>query len=156
MDTHLLHAWDSFYEALRLSPPVPRALRQCVRDDVLPDGTRVYAGEYVTWGGYVMGRSESIWGPDALEYKPSRWLGSVKPSANKFVSFHGGPRVCVGQQFAILQAQTIVALIFQSFEVRLEDPAKIATYAPSLTLPIQGGLKIRLKRRRNGGESEIA
>ncbi|KAF9371986.1 hypothetical protein CPC16_002719 [Podila verticillata] len=154
--TTLVKEVDDVLQALRLSPPVPRALRQCVRDDVLPDGTRVYAGEYVTWGGYVMGRSESIWGPDALEYKPSRWLGSVKPSANKFVSFHGGPRVCVGQQFAILQAQTIVALIFQSFEVRLEDPAKIATYAPSLTLPIQGGLKIRLKRRRNGGESEIA
>ncbi|KAF9368582.1 hypothetical protein CPB97_004471 [Podila verticillata] len=154
--TTLVKEVDDALQALRLSPPLPRALRQCVRDDVLPDGTRVYAGEYVTWGGYVMGRSESIWGPDALEYKPSRWLGSVKPSANKFVSFHGGPRVCVGQQFAILQAQTIVALIFQSFEVSLEDPAKIATYAPSLTLPIQGGLKIRLKRRRNGGETEIA
>ena len=78
---------------LRLYPVVPRNLKMCVKDDVLPDGTKIYKGEWFTWSSYVMGRSELVWGPDAKEYKPSRWIDTEKPSQGKFSSFHVGPRV---------------------------------------------------------------
>ncbi|KAF9981186.1 hypothetical protein BGZ65_004231, partial [Modicella reniformis] len=65
------YAEACFNEALRIYPSVPRNLKICVKDDVLPDGTKVHAGEWVTWSSYVMGRSERIWGPDAKKYKPS-------------------------------------------------------------------------------------
>ena len=45
-----------------------------VSDDVLPDGTRVRAGNFVSYVPYAMGRLEALWGPDVLEFKPERWL----------------------------------------------------------------------------------
>ncbi|KAG0370331.1 Protein kinase alk2 [Mortierella sp. AD032] len=60
------YAEACFNEALRIFPSVPRNLKLCVKDDILPDGTKMYAGEWFTWSSYVMGRSEKIWGPDAL------------------------------------------------------------------------------------------
>jgi len=68
-------------------------MKICVHDDVLPDGTKIHKGEWFTWSSWVMGRSERVWGPDAKEYKPSRWIDTEKPSQGKFNSFHVGPRV---------------------------------------------------------------
>lgn len=78
---------------LRLYPSVPRNMKICVQDDVLPDGTKIHKGEWFTWSSWVMGRSELVWGPDAKQYKPSRWIDAEKPSQGKFSSFHVGPRV---------------------------------------------------------------
>ncbi|KAI8358585.1 cytochrome P450 [Mortierella sp. GBAus27b] len=141
------YAEACFHEALRIYPAVPRNLKLCVKDDVLPDGTRVYAGEWVTWSSYVMGRSERIWGPDAKEYKPSRWINSEKPSQGKFNSFHAGPRVCLGQQFATIEALAVIGMILQSFEISLVEPSKEPQYATSVTFPMLDGLKIRVARR---------
>ncbi|KAF9200279.1 hypothetical protein BGZ49_009500 [Haplosporangium sp. Z 27] len=141
------YAEACFNEALRVFPMVPRNLRNCVNDDVLPDGTKVYAGEWVTWSTYVMGRSERIWGPDAKEYKPSRWINTEKPSQSKFNSFHAGPRVCLGQQFATVEALTIMGMVLQKFEITLEDPSRVPRYKPSLIFPMAGGLGVRVSRR---------
>ncbi|KAG0073777.1 hypothetical protein BGZ92_003697 [Podila epicladia] len=132
---------------LRIFPPVPRNLRYCVKEDILPDGTKVYAGEWVAWSSYVMGRSESVWGPDAKEFRPSRWINSVKPSLGKFNSFGLGPRACPGQQYATIQALTVISMILQHFDVKLEEPSKVPTYATSLAFPMIDGLKIRVSRR---------
>ncbi|KAF9999904.1 hypothetical protein BGZ79_006522 [Entomortierella chlamydospora] len=141
------YAEACFHEALRVFPVSPRNLRYCEKDDVLPDGTKVYAGEWVTWSSYVMGRSESIWGPDAKEYKPSRWLNTEKPSPSKFNAFHAGPRTCIGQQFATIESLTIIGMILQSFNLELEDPSRVPKYRPSLTFPMVGGLNVRVTRR---------
>ncbi|KAG0016993.1 hypothetical protein BGZ80_008713 [Entomortierella chlamydospora] len=139
-----------FNEALRVFPVVPRNLRICESDDILPDGTKVYAGEWVSWSSYVMNRSESIWGSDAKEYKPSRWLNTEKPSPSKFNTFHAGPRICVGQQFATIEALTVIGMIFQSFNLELEDPSRVPKYRPSLAFPMVGGLNVRVTRRFGG------
>jgi cytochrome P450 len=94
-----------------------------------------------------MGRSERIWGPDAKEYKPSRWINTEKPSQGKFSAFHVGPRVCLGQQFATIEVMSVIGMILQSFEISLVEPSKKAQYGISLTLPMVDGLKIRVKRR---------
>ncbi|KAF9943755.1 Protein kinase alk2, partial [Mortierella alpina] len=57
------YAEACFHEALRLYPSVPKNLKTCVEDDVLPDGTKVYKGDRVAWSSYAMGRSSSVWGP---------------------------------------------------------------------------------------------
>lgn len=86
------YAESCFYEALRLYPSVPKNIKTCVEDDILPGGTKVYKGDRVGWSPYVMGRDTAIWGPDAKEYKPERWSSSEKPSSAKFNAFHLGPR----------------------------------------------------------------
>ncbi|KAF9430695.1 hypothetical protein BGZ94_004912 [Podila epigama] len=135
------------YEALRLYPSVPRNIKVCVQDDVWPNGTKVYKGEFVSWSSWSMGRSEGIWGPDAREYNPERWLNKDKPSASKFPAFHAGPRTCLGQQFATIEGITLIGLLFSNFEFELVDPHTEPSYVPGLTLPMSKGLPIRVKRR---------
>ncbi|KAF9114953.1 hypothetical protein BGX27_009383 [Mortierella sp. AM989] len=141
------YAEACFHETLRLYPSVPQNLKLCVEDDVLPGGPRVYKGEYVGWCPWAMGRLDYIWGPDAKEYKPERWLTGEKPSSSKFVSFHLGPRTCLGQQFATIEAITIMSMLLQKFTFELVDPSQEPAYLPALTLPMSVGLPVRVKRR---------
>ncbi|KAF9913789.1 hypothetical protein BX616_009569 [Lobosporangium transversale] len=135
------------YEALRLYPSVPRNIKVAVQDDVWPDGTKVYKGEFVCWSSWAMGRSTASWGHDAREYNPERWLTGEKPSPTKFPSFHAGPRTCLGQQFATLEAVTIMSMLFQRFNFELVDPITEPEYVPGLTLAMAKGLPMRVKRR---------
>ncbi|KAG0041906.1 hypothetical protein BGZ83_001163 [Gryganskiella cystojenkinii] len=137
------------YESLRLYPSVPRNLKICVKDDVLPDGTKIYKGEWFTWSSYVMGRSELVWGSDAKEYKPSRWIGTEKPSQGKFNSFHAGPRVCVGQQFATIEALTWMGMILSKYRIELVEPGVEPAYGTSVTFPMLNGLPVRVHRRKD-------
>ncbi|KAG0279545.1 hypothetical protein BGZ96_001932 [Linnemannia gamsii] len=135
-----------FYETLRMFPALPRNLRLCLKDDILPDGTRIYAGERFTWSPYTMGRSERVWGSDVETFKPSRWLDGEKSSSlKKFNPFHLGPRECIGQGFAVLQATTILG--FKNFEVQLIEPGRSPAYGVGMTLPMIGGLPVRVSRR---------
>ncbi|KAG0025629.1 hypothetical protein BGZ81_007007 [Podila clonocystis] len=136
-----------FHESLRLYPAVPRNLKMCVKDDILPDGTKIYAGEWVTWSSYVTGRSKAIWGEDAREFKPSRWINTEKPSQGKFNAFHVGPRVCLGQQFATVEAMTMIAMILSKFTIELVHPDKLPPYGISFSMPMLEGLPIRVHRR---------
>ncbi|KAF9426650.1 hypothetical protein BGZ76_002663, partial [Entomortierella beljakovae] len=86
------YAEACFYEALRLYPSVPHNIKLCVEDDVLPGGIPVHKGEVIAWGSWAMGRDKSVFGPDAYEYNPERWLKGEKFSPSKFVAFNMGPR----------------------------------------------------------------
>ncbi|KAF9167127.1 hypothetical protein DFQ26_005739 [Actinomortierella ambigua] len=144
------YAEACLYEALRLYPSVPRNMKQCVQDDVLPiggKGVKIYKGEFFAWSPWTMGRAEAIWGPDAKMYKPDRWMTGDKNSATKFPAFHAGPRTCLGQQFATLEAVTLMAMLFQRFEFELVDPMNEPPYGPGLTLPVKHGLPVRVHRR---------
>ncbi|KAF9917364.1 Protein kinase alk2, partial [Lobosporangium transversale] len=143
-----------FYETLRLYPSVPQNIKVCVQDDVLPGGIRVYKGENIGWCSWAMGRLESLWGRDAKEFKPERWLTGEKPSSAKFVSFHLGPRTCLGQQFATIEAITITSMLLQKFTFELVDPDTEPTYIPALTLPMATGLAVRVKHRAVNAQSE--
>ncbi|KAF9200956.1 hypothetical protein BGZ49_008807 [Haplosporangium sp. Z 27] len=141
------YAEACFHEALRLYPSVPKNSKICVEDDVLPGGHKVYKGDYIGWSSWAMGRDTDIWGPDAEEYNPERWLHNEKPSSSKFIAFHHGPRTCLGQQFATIEAITIVSMLFQKFTFELVDPKTEPAYLPSLTLPLAKGLPVLVKRR---------
>ncbi|KAI1318426.1 hypothetical protein EDD11_006510 [Mortierella claussenii] len=136
-----------FYEALRLYPSVPKNVKTCVEDDVLPGGYKVNKNEKVAWSSWAMGRDTSLWGPDATEYKPERWQDGEKPPQAKFVAFHVGPRTCLGQQFATIEAITIMSMLMQMFTFELVEPNREPAYNPSLTLPMAHGLPVRLKHR---------
>ena len=93
------------------------------RDTILPTGggpkgtspIYVQAGTtfFVNW--YTLHRLESIWGPDAHEFKPERWR-SFKPEAWQFMPFGGGPRNCLGQTKALVEAAYVVVRFAQEFE----------------------------------------
>lgn len=66
--------FNRFYEVLRLYPSVPNNQKYALDDDVWPDGTAIKKGDYVVWSSWAQGRSEKVWGPDAKEFKPERWI----------------------------------------------------------------------------------
>ncbi|ONK60660.1 uncharacterized protein A4U43_C08F21160 [Asparagus officinalis] len=103
-------------ESLRLYPPVAIDTQSCRDGDIMPDGTFVGKKWFVTYSAYAMGRMESIWGKDCMEYKPERWLenGVFRPeSPFRFPVFHAGPRMCLGKEMAYIQMKSIVAAVIE-------------------------------------------
>ncbi|KAJ0915755.1 putative cytochrome P450 [Helianthus annuus] len=152
---HYLHAAIS--EAMRLFPPVPVDTKACLKPDVLPDGTFVGEGWFVTYHTYAMGRMESVWGMDCNEFRPERWLeeenggGMVvyRPeNPFKYPVFHGGARVCLGKEMAYTQMKLVAATIMEVFEVELEVvEKKVPEHVLSLTMRMKDGLKVRVRKR---------
>jgi cytochrome P450 len=150
-EMHDVHAANT--ESMRLYPPVPVNTLRAETDDVLPDGTALQAGWFVAYNSYGMGRMESIWGRDAREYRPERWLnpadGTFRPdSPFRFVAFHAGPRLCLGKEMAYIQMKSIVACVLEELDVAVDGaycPRKVA----SLTLRMADGLPVTVKPRRD-------
>ncbi|KAJ8490884.1 hypothetical protein OPV22_012605 [Ensete ventricosum] len=142
-----LHA--CILETLRLYPAVPQDPKGILEDDVLPDGTKVKAGDMVVYVPYVMGRMEYNWGPDAALYKPERWfkdgvLQTVSPF--KFTAFQAGPRICLGKDSAYLQMKMTLAVLCRFFTFTLV-PNHTVQYRMMTILSMAHGLKVYISRR---------
>ncbi|KAJ4774346.1 hypothetical protein LUZ62_058603 [Rhynchospora pubera] len=136
-------------EALRLYPSVPVDHKEVVEDEVFPDGTVLKKGTKVIYAMYSMGRMESIWGKDCREYKPERWLRDgrfMSESAYKFTAFNGGPRLCLGKDFAYYQMKFAASSILYQYHVKVVDKHPIAPKL-ALTMYMKYGLKVTLTKR---------
>ncbi|CAJ2676185.1 unnamed protein product [Trifolium pratense] len=139
-----LHA--ALTETIRLHPAVPVESRYCFSDDTLPDGYSVRKGDLVSFQPYVMGRMKFLWGEDAEQFRPERWLDEngnfKKESSFKFTAFQGGPRICLGKDFAYRQMKIYSAILLGSHGFKLADQNKLVKYRIMLTLQIDGGLHV--------------
>jgi len=144
-----------FLETLRLHPSVPCDMKQCAKDNVMPDGTRVRKGSWVSFNSYVMGRLPELW-PEPLSYRPERFLKLTDtgdfvchiPSPYHFTAFQGGPRRCIGAELARLEAVAAIGTITRRwcltptvYNTNTEPP-----FAWSITLPMAGKLMCEVKR----------
>lgn len=94
-------------ETLRLWTVVPGNGRRANKDTWLPRGggpdgqSPVFVGKdvEVNYAIHVMHRRKDLWGEDATEFKPERFAG--RKSGWEYLPFNGGPRICIGQQFAL-------------------------------------------------------
>ena len=138
-------------ECLRLYPVVPFNAREAAVDTVLPlgggeDGESplfIPKGKVVQYSVYALHRRKDLYGEDADDFKPERWEtlrpGWVRdPHSNplrskdidtlqEYLPFNGGPRICIGQQFALTEASyTIIRLLqeFKNIENRDPEPWK--------------------------------
>lgn len=134
-------------ETMRLYPPVPVDTMECLNDDVLPDGTRVGKGWFVTYHTYAMGRMESVWGKDCTEFKPERWLENRAESPFRYPVFHAGPRMCLGKEMAYIQMKSIAASLLERFEIEALDKDTCPEHVLSLTMRIKGGLPVSVRVR---------
>ena len=109
-------------ETLRLWTVVPGNGRRSNKPTVLPRGGGpdgqspiLLRGEVeVNYSIHVMHRRKDLWGEDAEEFKPERFVGR-KPGW-EFLPFNGGPRICIGQQFALTEASYVVVRLLQRFD----------------------------------------
>ncbi|RVX73616.1 hypothetical protein B0A52_02506 [Exophiala mesophila] len=121
--TYLQHVLQ---ETLRLYPSVPFNSRQATRNTTLPHGggpdgsSPVYVrkNQVVGYSVYVMHRNKDLWGEDAEMFNPDRWVG--RKSGWDYLPFNGGPRVCLGQQFALTEAAYVITRLLQQFD-RIEN-----------------------------------
>ncbi|XP_034590965.1 cytochrome P450 704C1 isoform X2 [Setaria viridis] len=145
---HYLHAAIS--ETLRLYPAVPLDGKMAEEDDVLPNGYRVIKGDGMNYMIYAMGRMTYLWGEDAEDFRPERWLVNgvfQQESPYKFVSFNAGPRICLGKEFAYRQMKIVAATLIHFFRFKLADESKDATYKTMFTLHMDKGLHLHAYRR---------
>ena len=136
-----------FHETLRLWPSVPKDMKQAVREIVLPCGIVVPAGDVITWSNYAFGRNKNIWGSNALEFYPERWIEMEKrPSKFEYPVFNAGPRVCLGQALAELEGVYVLVSLLRKFDFEVQNIENVR-YANSLTLPMKNGLLCKVSAR---------
>jgi cytochrome P450 len=143
----LSYAHAVFSEVMRLYPSVPINVKTSIKDDVLPDGTRVEAGNYYCWNPWTMGRLEDIWGSDAKTFSPERWLTMDKPSPYKWPAFHAGPRSCLGQRMATLEAILCMSALTSRFNfVSTVDETVERDYVVGITLVMKKPIHVKVTR----------
>jgi len=125
-ECHYLQAVCS--EVLRLWAPVPLTLRVAAVDTSV-SGHFVPKGTTVILAPAAVNTSKQLWGGDALDFRPERFLGPDGKSNNQgsaksnysFLTFLHGPRSCIGQKFAVAEFACILAAWVGSFETTFEE-----------------------------------
>ena len=161
--------------ALRLHPPVPINTRMCVSDTVLPVGggrfgehpVHVPKGTLMIYMVHAMHRRKDFFGPDAEEFRPERWEHQRhswvilhRPTSEEirltgeqeYLPFNGGPRLCLGQQYAMTEASYVLVRMLQEF--RAIESRDLEPWREALTLTVcsDNGVKVGLTPRENGYE----
>jgi cytochrome P450 len=133
-------------EAMRLYPPVWGIGRQALRDDSV-GGYRLPAGAVVNLSPYVTQRHPGFW-PDPERFDPERFTPEQVAARPRFsyFPFSGGPRQCIGEAFAVVEAQIVVAMVIQRFRLGLRA-GQVAEPEVHLTLRPRGGLPMRVESR---------
>ncbi|CAH1417761.1 unnamed protein product [Lactuca virosa] len=154
----MVYTHASLCESMRLYPPVPVDSKLANADDVLPDGTVVKKGMMVSYHPYAMGRMESIWGENWMEFRPERWL-EKDDTAEKmkfrardpyvYPVFQAGPRICLGKDMAFLQMKRVVAGVLRQFMVvPAVDDGSEPVFVAALTSKMKGGFPVKIKERK--------
>jgi cytochrome P450 len=134
-------------ESMRLYPPAWSTSRQAHEADEV-GGYRIPAGAILTISPYVTHRNPAFW-DDPSRFEPARF--APERSAGRpdyaYFPFGGGPRRCVGSQFAMMEGQLALAMIARRFRLRPVAGHKVEP-DPILTLRPRQGLPMRLEPRR--------
>ncbi len=142
-------------EAMRLYPPAWILERRAVRD-FTARGFRIPAGSLVFASPFLV-HHDGRWYEHPERFDPERWLSGRDATRPKFAyfSFGAGTRVCIGEQFAWMEAMLILATIAQRW--RLEhDPTHAVAMEPLVTLRPKFGMRMRVARRTAVGQREPA
>ena len=135
-------------ESLRMYPPAWSMGREA-REDVEIGGYHVPRGGQIWFCPWAIQR-DSRWfaSPDA--FRPERWDGDFAKTLHRYAyfPFGGGPRFCIGQAFAQMEAVLILATLARSFRVDVEPSLEIVP-DPSVTLRPKHGLSARITSRRS-------
>jgi cytochrome P450 len=132
-------------ETLRIWPPVPIERKYALEDDRLPDGTFIPKGTVVVWSVWTMGRMSEFW-DQPMEFLPERWLETDNAHNPAFIPFLIGPRTCLGQNMAYLQAKILLCLLYQKFTFS-HVPHHVVTYDSAITLKARYGMEMYIHRR---------
>lgn len=135
-----------FAESMRLYPPAWTLGRRVLSDYpvgeyVLPAGSIVLMSPWVT-------HHDARYFPEPFKFDPERWTPEARESRPKFsyFPFGGGPRVCIGEQFAWMEGVLLIAAIAQGWKMRLAAD-QIVEPKPMITLRPRYGMRMVVEKR---------
>ncbi|KAF8022842.1 hypothetical protein BT93_F0379 [Corymbia citriodora subsp. variegata] len=126
-------------ETLRLYPPVATVMRQ-IREDVQLGDLQIPAETQLYLDFTTVHRNPELWGEDADEFNPTRFTKPRKHLA-AFLGFGLGPKTCVGQNLAMVEAKVVLAMLVRRFAFEV-SPSYVHAPMPSVTLGPQYGAPI--------------
>ncbi|MCA9695175.1 MAG: cytochrome P450 [Nannocystaceae bacterium] len=133
-------------ESMRLYPPAWTTGREALVDTEIgglpiPRGTQIWM---VMW----VNHRDARWFPDPLRFDPNRWLSGATAKLPKYAyyPFGGGPVVCIGKHFAMMEAVLALAAIARQvdFEPLRREPLALI---PGVTLRPRSGIPVQVRRR---------
>ncbi|WJX67966.1 hypothetical protein P8452_52382 [Trifolium repens] len=131
------------YEVLRLYPPVVY-FNRVARKDVKLGNLFIPAGAHVSLPILLIHHNCDLWGDDATEFNPERFSDGIAKATKGqviFFPFGYGPRVCLGQNFALLEAKIILSQLLQRFSFEL-SPSYVHAPTTVFTLNPKHGAQI--------------
>ncbi|KAK3074108.1 hypothetical protein LTR53_003755 [Teratosphaeriaceae sp. CCFEE 6253] len=133
-------------EVLRVYPLVANTSRISVRPTqvggmVFPKDTAVVISPW------ALNRLPALWGHDAEEFRPERWMGPEgkhggAKSPYAFMTFIYGPRTCIGASFARSELKCLLATLLMHFELRLKKPDEVPVPSGAITIKPKDGMEI--------------
>ncbi len=138
------------WESLRLYPPVYGFGREAVQDTAVM-GYRIPKDWNVIMCQWVVHRDPRFF-PDPERFDPDRWADGLAQTLPRYAyfPFGGGPRLCIGNNFALLEAVLVLATLAQGYEFTV-DPERPVELLPAVTLRPRAGIWSQLKRRERAG-----
>ncbi|TEB32626.1 cytochrome P450 [Coprinellus micaceus] len=145
-------------ETMRLYPPVPLLIRACQQDSMLPvsrpvvgvdgkemDEVFVPQGTKIFISTLASNRNAELWGPDAYEWKPDRWLlplpdavvnAKIPGVYSHLMTFLGGSRACIGFKFSQLEMKVVLVELISRFKFELGEHKNIYWQMGGIATPI--------------------
>jgi cytochrome P450 len=130
-------------ESLRLYPPAWLQTRRLVAPAVVC-GHELPPGSMLLFSPWVVHRDPQWW-PAPLEFDPSRWDSAGERPRFAYFPFGGGPRQCIGNDFADLEGVTVLSAVLRRFRVEPALGTPPVEPAPLVTLRPRHGVHVRLK-----------
>jgi cytochrome P450 len=136
-----------FKEALRLYPPAYFAVR-AVADPIDLGGHPIPRGSVLIISPFATHRHPDLW-DDPERFDPERFAGNAERDWHKFkyFPFGGGPRICIGNQFALVEGPLVLATLGQRYRLESTRPDAPLVLEPRITLGPRGGMPMRIRRR---------
>jgi len=140
-------------ETLRLYPTVPVTLRVAVKSSsigsqIIPAGTRIYIAPW------AINRLPELWGSDAADFVPERWIDKESGRANNSggalsnfsnLTFLHGPRSCIGEKFAKSEMKALIAVFCGTFAMSMADVDEVPIPYGAITTKPKNGMRLRLQ-----------
>ena len=142
----LVYTRQVMEEGMRLFPPAHAFGRVAVADDEVL-GYRIPKGSTVFFSVYGLHRNPEYW-PDPERFDPDRFAPGKEKDRPKlaYMPFGAGPRMCIGNHFALVEIQLLLALLLQRFEFELVPGQEIVPQ-PLVTLKPRDGIFMKIKQR---------
>jgi cytochrome P450 len=134
-------------ESMRLLPPVWTLNNRQANEDITINGYHIPKGKVLFLSPYANHMNPRYFSQPE-NFNPDRFSPENEKTIPKhaYIPFGSGPRVCIGQSFAMMEAKIILATIMRKFEVELDESNEFAPQA-FITLSNKDGMKVKLKSR---------